>query len=170
MTITSSKAGLSAPWYSIQRMVSYSVGQSAQVLVSELDESNYQITVTAMKESTAVGLASTLKPKQVLGNVTVSIVVKDLGGVSYSPPTKTQNVAEQIESLKMALVNNPIVYGIEEFNGKAAICCTPTIIQYWNDNMANPQSFTSMMAADAFKTLFLDNFAVYTLGKTIGNF
>lgn len=166
---SNSKTGLSAPWYQMQRMVSYSIGQSGQVLVSELDGS-YQITVTTIKEATAAALAATLKPKQMFGSITVTLVVKDLAGKTYVPPSSPLNNIELIDTLKTALVNNPLVFGIENFKGNAAICCTPTVIQFWNDNLANPQSFTSMMADAVFKTIFLENIAVYTLGKTIGNF
>lgn len=49
--------GLSAPWYSLQRTISYTIGQSAQVMVSTLDENTYQVEVITVLEDTAKGIA-----------------------------------------------------------------------------------------------------------------
>lgn len=164
---------LSAPWYTLQRALSYSIGQSRQVLVSELDETNYQITVTASNEEAATALADTLKSKQQVSDVNVSIVVKDISGNTYTP-RQPLSIDEIIELLNRALANNSMVFNIEKYIGtdseeKAAIVCTPTVIQFWNDNVSNPYGFTSMLAEDAFKQVFLDDIYVYTLGKKVAN-
>jgi len=161
---------ISPPWYTLQRVVSFSIGQSGQVMVSELEgsDADYQIMVITLKEATAQALANTLKLRHEIGNITVTIVVKDLSGKTYEHTPHSNE--GRIDLLKEALVNNPLVFGIEEFKRNAAICCTPTVIQFWNDNIANPYSFTSMMSEDAFREVFLDDISVYTLGKKIGNF
>lgn len=163
---------LSPPWYTLQRVVSFSIGQSGQVLVSELEGSgtNYQITVTTLKEATAEALANTLKLKHEIGNINVNIVVKDLAGNTYKPSIPNIDTIKLIDLLKTALVNNPLVFDIEELEGNAAICSTPTVVQFWNDNNANPYSFTSMLSEVAFREVFLDGIIVYTLGRKIGNF
>ena len=160
---------LSAPWYQLQRVISYSIGQSAQVTVSQLDN-NYQMTVTTQLEATATALANTIKTKHELGNITVEITVKDIAGNTYLPVEGPMSTADLIDNLKRALVNNPLVFAIEEFGGKAAIDCMAEVVQFFNDDISNPSKFTSMMAADAFRQVFIDDVVVYTLGKAIGNF
>ncbi|MFA8432941.1 MAG: hypothetical protein ACEPOZ_00340 [Marinifilaceae bacterium] len=164
------KVGLSAPWYSLQRILAYSIGQSGQVIVSELNSESYEIQVTAAKSNTAKALAETLQLQQELGNITVNIVVKDLQGNTYVPNEKQNQSSYLVDALKEALVNNPLVFGVEEVNGEPTVCCTPTVIQFWNDDLSNPYGFTSFMADQAFQRVLKPIVKVYTLGKNIGNF
>lgn len=161
---------LSAPWYSLQRKIAFTIGQSAEVIVSQLDTKNYQVTVTAVSEDIAKALASTLQLEHELGNITVTILVKDMNGNSWVPNEKENKANYLKDYLKVALVNNPLVFAIQEFKSAPAICCTPNIVQYYNDDISNPYSFTSMLAADAFRAVFKNEIEVYTIGREIGNF
>lgn len=161
---------ISAPWYGIQRMLSYTIGGSGQVLVSPYDLNKDQIIVTALLEDTAKALASTLKLNHSIGNVTVNILVMDINGNTWTPNEEEGTSDFMIKNLETALVNNPSVYEIQKFRNQAAICCTPSVVQFYNDDTSNPDAFSSMLSSNAFQEVFRDEIEVYTLGKKIGNF
>ncbi|MCT4603937.1 MAG: hypothetical protein N4A59_13685 [Marinifilum sp.] len=161
---------LSAPWYTLQRKIAFTIGQSAEIMVSQLDTKNYQVIVTAAYENTAKALASTLQLKHEIGNITVNILVKDINGNSWVPNEKENTTNYLKDYLKAALVNNPLVFSVQEFKSAAAICCTPNVVQFYNDDVSNPYSFTSMLAADAFREVFRNEIEIYTIGREIGNF
>lgn len=167
---TNENVGLSAPWYEFQRILAYTIGQSGEVSVSQIDTSNYQITVTAILEDTAKALASTLQLEVEMGNITITLAVVDGNGKRWVPNPEPMNNSYLTDYLKDALTNNPLVFEISEFNSQVAICCTPNIIQFWNDDLSNPYGCTSMLASEGFRRIFKKEISVYTLGKNIGNF
>ncbi|MCG8410948.1 MAG: hypothetical protein MI739_06670 [Bacteroidales bacterium] len=164
----SEKLNLSPPWYQLQRIFSFSVGQSGMVTVSELNDRN-QITITAQTEEVAKSLASTLKLEHKISRTTVQVIVKDMQGNTWQPNPNENSPDYLIAYLKVALINNPLVNSVEKYNNKAMIICEPTVVQFWNDNISCPDSFTSMKAATAFKAVFKDQIQSCTRGKRIGN-
>ncbi|WP_421919556.1 hypothetical protein [Marinifilum sp.] len=164
----SPKATLSAPWYTIQRILAYTIGQSATTIVSELDPKNYQIKVIALSEDIAKCIANTIRLTHQMGNITVNILVYDTAGNIWVP-NDNNNVDFLLNNLRIALMNNPMVYSVSEFNSYAAICCVPQVVQFYNDDLGNPDEFTSMLAAEAFRRVFKKDIITYTLGKEIGN-
>ncbi|MEO1515191.1 MAG: hypothetical protein AAFV95_09255 [Bacteroidota bacterium] len=164
--------GLSAPWYTVQRTVSFTIGQSAQIMVSQLVEQpsgEYVLTITSQMSTTAQALANTVKSEFALGNITVKVVFQDSSGTTFEPETGI-SIDQRVVFLKEALVNNPAVFSVGIFNEKAAVSCMPIVVQFYNDDLSNPNQFTSMKCSDAFQNVMMEEIICYTQAPQIGNF
>ncbi|NOU50356.1 hypothetical protein HG263_07345 [Pseudoalteromonas sp. JBTF-M23] len=171
--MTSKTFGLSSPVYEFQRVLSYTLGQSSNVIVSELYNEN-EIDVVALSSNTAKAIAQVIKLEQNIGNLNIKIWVKDIKGETYEPNQTDFNTELLIENAREALINNPIIQSvtaIDDLSGNeiAGVSVVPTTIQFWNDNIANPSSFTTLLASDGFERVLNDQFKVFNQGKEIGN-
>jgi hypothetical protein len=166
--------GLSSPVYQFQRVLAYTLGQSASMIVSDLDSSTNTVNVIASSTAAAQALAQIVKPEQSFGNLKVAIAVKDINGNTYQPTQSNSTTDMLVESAKTALINNPLIFDVRsvtDFSGKlvAGISVVPTAIQFWNDNLANPSSFTTLLAENGFDQVLVEQFKVFSEGKHIGN-
>ncbi|MEJ2765149.1 hypothetical protein VV869_14410 [Photobacterium sp. MCCC 1A19761] len=171
--MSNSIVGLSSPVYQFQRTLAYTLGQSANVLVSKLDDQN-SVNVVAATSDMAKAIAQVIKLEQQLGSFNVKVWVKDLDGNTYEPEQGDLGTELFVELARIALVNNPLIQSVStiiDFSGNKVpgIAVVPTAIQFWNDNLANPSSFTTLLASDGFEQVLRESFKVYNQGKDIGN-
>jgi len=161
------------PWYLLQRSLSFSVGQSGMVGVSEVDETQagpMVITIMAMRSSVAQGLADILTLEYEYGSKAVHLHIKDMNGHHYKPKS-----GPTLEALKSALVNNPLVFELKEYGelvGKSNyVGCAPSVVQFYAGNTLDPsRQWGSYLAADVFDRLLVDGVKIYTVGKDNGTF
>ncbi|UXI02953.1 hypothetical protein [Photobacterium sp. TY1-4] len=173
MMMSSSIAGLSSPVYQYQRTLAYTLGQSANVLVSKVDHQQ-AVNVVAATSDMAKAIAQVIKLELQLGSFKVKVRVKDLDGNTYEPEQGDLGTELFVELARIALVNNPLIQSVStiiDFSGNKVpgIAVVPTAIQFWNDNLANPSSFTTLLASDGFELVLREAFNVYNQGKDIGN-
>lgn len=150
------KVRLSPPWITFQRTLSFTIGQSTQVMVSELsgDGPEYRVKVVTFDRETAQALANVVESTKDLGNIKVIVEIFDIDGNKYPPTERTPS----LQDLKRATFNNPLVYDVAE----RTIGCQPKVVQFWNDDISNPQGFTSKLAAEAFKEVVVSVVDTYT--------
>jgi len=171
--MSKSTVGLSSPVYQFQRILSFTLGQSSNVIVSKLNNENL-IDVIALSFDTAKAIAQVIKLEQEIGNLRIKIRVKDIDGNTYEANQSNQSVNLLVEYGQMALINNPLIQSVKSVNdlsGKAVagVSVVPTAIQFFNDDISNPSSFTTLLASDGFEQILTDQFKVYNQAKEIGN-
>ncbi len=171
--MSNSTVGLSSPVYQLQRTLSFTLGQSSNVIVSKLSNDD-SIDVIALSSDTAKAIAEVIKLEHKIGNFNVKIWVKDIDGNTYEPNQSGQSAELLVEQAQIALINNPLIQSVKlinDFSGQrvAGVAVVPTAIQFWNDNAGNPSSFTTLLASDGFQQILSDQFKVYNQGKEIGN-
>ncbi|UTV29621.1 hypothetical protein [Photobacterium atrarenae] len=163
----------SSPVYQFQRTLAYTLGQSANVMVSKLDDQN-SVEVIAATSDLAKAISQVIKLDQQLGDINLKVMVKDLDGNTYEPDQGNLGTELFVELARLALINNPLIQSVvpvHEFSGKKVpgVAVLPTTIQFWNDNLENPSLFTTLLASDGFELVLREEFKVYNQGKDIGN-
>lgn len=155
-TQTSQLPQLSAPWFSLQRQLTYTIGAFGGVAVSPLVPKgpDFTITITAMNSAMANGLVNILTLNYNFGPFVELIVVDNTGkrAVPYSGPITTEMLEGWLEA---GLTGNSYYYGVRQFGHPGTPLSTylimaPQIIQYYNDNYSDPQAFVHYVAQDAF--------------------
>lgn len=163
---------LSPPQYGLQRRLSFTVGAAGGVSVSPVTEvpGGNQITISAWSAQVAEGLVNTLRLDYNFGGIRVKIVVRDADGRVH---VASANPAPgQLEGwLRAAFVGNPLVYGVSRVDAeRVGLVCMPAVVQFWNDDISTPTSYTVDTAANTFAAVVRQlGVLVYTVAPTLGN-
>jgi hypothetical protein len=150
--------GLSPPWYTFASEMKATIGATPGVHVSDLKanpDGSYTLDITAKSFLKAVEVASIVKPTADFGGTTVTVVVSDKNGDVVNPIVPTS--VYQVEKLyNGALKGNDLYAGVKAkplFPNAPVVVFpifTPTVVQFYNDNLADYYSNANLVAADAF--------------------
>lgn len=150
---------ISPPQYSLQRELAASVGASPFVQVGEVYTSGGRelVDITVSIESVARGLAFILKREHNFGGIMVEIRVLDPRGAVVSVDDAALPGHTPVETAEAyfrdALLENPLVVGIGPrpmVFGDFVVEVRPEILQFWDDNLADPGGLSHMIAASVF--------------------
>lgn len=168
---------LSPPQYGLQRRLAFTVGAAGGVSVSPVHDipGGHEIVVSAWSPETAEGLVNVLQLAHDFGGIRVRIRVVDGSGRAHTPAGSA--TAAQVEAwLRAAFTGNPLVYGVTRVElARLGLVCMPSIVQFWNDDISTPTSFTIDTAANTFAAVVRAAFVggptvqVYTVAPTLGN-
>lgn len=141
---------LSPPWYTFATQVKVTFGADPIVSVGPLVP-GYSLTVTVDNEAKATAIASILTTSKSFGNVNVAVNVVCNGNFVPSVPLDASSVEQVIFT---ALNGNPLYSGIVSRSGfriRTFVLFKPVVLQYFNDNFADPFGKQNMVAADVWK-------------------
>jgi len=151
---------LSPPQYTLQRTLKGSIGANPLVSVGDVQEVGdaYLVDVSSPTPEVARGLAFILNQEYDFGGIRLSIRVLDGEGTPVEVPdipATDDPVAESKSHVEAALADNPLFVAIIDsgFFFTYAIDIRPAIVQFWNDDLSDPRGNTSLIAADAFRTV-----------------
>ena len=154
---------LSPPWYSLQRELANSFGAGPWVEVGELNDMGdyYLIYVIGRIHPVAEGLAFVLPEEYIIGNIRVLLVVLYADGTevneAFDPGPDPRATARR--HFFWAMFGNPYfssaVWGGDE---PLRMECTPDIIQFWNDDISDPNGYVHHVAADVFNGLIEETY------------
>lgn len=150
--------GLSPPVYTLRSELNVTVGRTPGVAVgpvTQVSEGVYAINVTVQSRPRAVALASVLAPTIAFGNESVRVNVIGPGGNRVAPvvPTSPQQAAAQ-ETTAFAgnrLFKNAVVAQASPLSPPSVFpVFQPTVVQFYDDNLADLSRNTNLVAAQAF--------------------
>lgn len=163
MLLMSPVFALSPPWSTLQQKIKVTFGNNPNVVVGELQsiaEGQYAIDIQCKTIKTAEGLAFTLKQQFKMGNVIVFVNIFDPEGNKISPPL-TQASAT-LEETQKYLVQG--LRGNKNFTS-SFISTSPSslvqietrarVLQFWNDNLSDPNGYAHGIAAEMFNSLLV---------------
>ena len=149
---------VSPPWYRQQRLLKASVGASPFVAVGEVAEvtGGYRVDVACASAEVARGVAFLLPAEYVFGNVRLAVRVLDDHGTTVTVDESTiggEPVAASRELLRSALKANLLFdsFASGPFTS-LAVLARPEVVQFWNDNLADPHGNESLLASEAFRS------------------
>ena len=167
--------GLSPPWYTLLSEVYYTFGVAGDVRVESLRDENDS---TALKEIIIVtenrtrgeALSSLINPTFQFGNITVNVSVQNSQGQRY--PAIVIDSRATLEGIFVsALGGNPLFVEakstLHSFHGDVlGVAFTKSVIQFYQDNLAELYSNYNGLAVDVFKKLL--NPSILAFGTPIG--
>jgi hypothetical protein len=163
--VATSAFGLSAPWYTLQRQINATIGDSPYVKVGEVQGAGNRLAIKLKCKDARIaqGLAFTLKPQFSFGGVLVDIIVRGPDGVPVRPPAipAQTSVTDTRRYLRMALWGNrnivSITTGSSWMAGPLVLVETRArVVQFWNDDLSDPNGYVHEVAAEAFDGLLAD--------------
>lgn len=149
-------AAVSPPQYRQQRIIRGSVGASPLVSVGEVVETSgtYRVDVTCASLDVARGVSFLLRKDYDFGGLILKVRVLDEGGtpVEVDESGITGDPVEASRDLLAdALDGNPLFDSFSAgFFTPLAVLARPEVVQFWNDNLADPHGNESLLAAAAF--------------------
>lgn len=150
---------LSSPWVTYYHELSafFKEDKEIHVLYDE-DENLIQLFVDS--DTKAQALAKILPTEKVFGNVTLRIDVVPPNGC------RTTAIADDASVYKYAFMGNPALEDIKLVRGVFAhdivyILFAKTVVQYWNDNLADYNGVCSTLYQDIARDIFVENEGVY---------
>ncbi len=163
----------SEPRIYLQRVLSYTLGQSANVIVTEIEDDN-RISVIAANQTIAQSLSVVIKHHHELDGESIDILISDIQGNVYQKPTISLFPESYIKHALIALKNNPLIHGVnmtydESGSRSPAVLICPTTIQFWNNNLQHPSRYNTLLASTGFELVLSDKLQVFSQGKQIGN-
>ena len=163
---------ISPPQYELQRKLAASVGASPFVEVGQVHEvdDSYLIDITTSYESTARGLSFILTREYDFGGIRVTVRVLDQHGVVTSVddaalPGQTP-VETAVAYFHDALLQNPLVASFgpgSMFVGDFSVEVRPEILQFWNDDIGDPNGLSHLLAATVFRDVARPSFIAGTV-------
>ncbi|MGL4344812.1 MAG: hypothetical protein ACRCTE_06425 [Cellulosilyticaceae bacterium] len=172
---------LSPPWYEFRNKVYYTIGCTPGVTVSDLisvDASNYNLNITVSSCTTQASALRAILPQKVSfggTNVNIHVFYMDL---EISMPTTTPTTPADVAQLFCnALYNNPYFKGLvlttgvipdtqRAIVGDVVLIITPSVIQFYDDNLADLCSNFNGLATDVFKSVITTLFGTITVGTS----
>ena len=151
---------LSPPWYSFRNELNDTVGKTPGVVVSPLvqdSDNQYEVEVSTKSNGRGLALASVLSLTVNFGGVTVQVHVVKPNGMSYTPVTPA--TAHQLGALEEAALSGNkmfkevVVQQSSPFGAAEDVypVFTKSVVQYYNDNIADLYNNQNSVAADAFR-------------------
>lgn len=147
---------VSPPQYRQQRLIRASVGANPFVAVGEVVEvsGSYRVDVTCASLDVARGVSFLLKKEYDFGGLRLTVRVLDEHGAVADVDESSiggDPVVASRELLRTALAANPLFDSFA--SGPFAplvVLVRPEVVQFWNDNLADPAGNESLLAAEAF--------------------
>lgn len=139
---------LSSPWVTYYRQVQAMFKKDPQVHVT-LDDANYAVKVYVDDQDKADAIASILDPEVDLGNIKLKIIVV--------PADRTAMATSNLPLFERAFKNNPALSyttEITELFDINYVVFANEVVQYFNDNIADPHGLTSTLYADIAYVIF----------------
>ncbi len=167
-SINSEQPKLSPPWYLLYRDIKSTIGADSFVYVQDLskeDEFSYLLNIFVEHPEKAQALATVLLDQYDCGNIKVTIRVMDIKGNIYYPQeicgVNTKNQLKEI--LDKAFASNDLYYGVEDGERMGtiwAVIIAKTVIQYYNDNLADLYANNNEVAGEIFKRILRMNYGI----------
>ena len=170
---------MSPPWWTVHHKITYSIGTDPTVHVLPLREegTNMYIDVVCTDPEEAYPMASLLKPKYELGNITVFVQVLDSSGTIIKPewPVGCKPPDCLYMVVTKALKNNPLFVQalIPKFppdwptppHTDVVAVIKKAVIQFWNDDLSDYYGNFNGVAEDVFKEVTRE---IYPDKSTLG--
>ncbi|KAA0252489.1 MAG: hypothetical protein EDX89_18110 [Acidobacteria bacterium] len=157
-------SAVSPPQYRQQRVIRGSVGASPLVSVGEVVETSgaYRVDVACASLEVARGVSFLLRKDYDFGGLVLRVRVLDERGnvveVDESGITGDPVEASR-EYLSAALDGNPLFDSLSAgFFAPVTVLVRPEVVQFWNDNLADPHGNESLLAAEAFAECARESF------------
>lgn len=163
MLLMSPAFALSPPWYTLQQKIKVTFGDNPKVVVGELQsiaEGQYAIDIQCKHIKTAMGLAFALKQRFKMGNVIVFINILDPDGNKVDSPVAqaSATLEETQQYLMQGLQGNKNItssfISINPFT-VVRIETRARVLQFWNDDTSDPNSYAHGVAAGMFNSLLV---------------
>jgi hypothetical protein len=165
-------AGLSPPWYTLHHKITHSIGADPTIHVLPLREegSKCYIDVLCTDIEEAYPLASLLRPRYDLGNITVFVQVLDPSRKPIKPewPTGCEPTDCLYLVVTKALKNNPLfVQAIKPVfppgippppHSDVVAVIKKVVIQFWNDDLSDFYGNFNGVAENVFKEVILEEY------------
>ncbi len=156
---------ISPPQYRQQRIIKASVGASPFVNVGDVVEVSgaYRVDVTCARPEVARGVSFLLRKEYNFGGLKLTLRVLDEKGavVETDESSITGDPVEASRALlRDALGANPLfdsVTGVDVF-APLVVLVRPEVVQFWNDNLADPNGSETMLASEAFSACARETF------------
>jgi hypothetical protein len=150
---------LSPPWYTLRNEIAASVGNDPTVIVGKLNTTHlpYIVPVQASTLEQAAALAVLLRPKFVMGNITVEVQITDKAGdIPIALPAETP---EQLAALvhtafqqngwfRQVVVSSPTPHRAAVYPVFAA-----GVIQFYNDDLSDLYRNYNNVVATVFRNV-----------------
>lgn len=166
--LTAVSAGaISPPQYELQRKLAASVGACPFVKVGEVREiaGENVIDIVVSEEPIARGLGFILKRDYNFGGIKVTVQVLDGQGAIVAVDDAALPGQDPIDTTRShflaALLHNPLVVGLGPrpmLVGDFSIDVKPEVLQFWNDNLADPRGLSNLVAATTFQDVVRPDF------------
>lgn len=155
---------VSPPQYRQQRVLEASVGASPFVSVGEVVQTpdTYRVDVTCASLDVARGVSFLLRKQYDFGGLVLHVRVLDEHGAPVEVDESGipgDPVEASRELLSDALEGNPLFDSISAgFLAPVTVLVRPEVVQFWNDNLADPHGNESLLAAEAFSGCARESF------------
>ncbi len=167
--VASSAFAMSPPWYTLQRQMKSTFGDSPWVKVGELrehSEGRYSIHVKCRDVRVAQGVAFALKPRYTPGGIPVDIVVRGPDGARVRAPIAPERATlrETQLMLRLALWGNHQILGTAirpmwPGESRVLVETRARVVQFFNDDISDPNGYLHAVAAPMFDELLADGVA-----------
>lgn len=152
---------LSPPWYTFRNQIRYTYGMSPIITVNELVQTNssYVLSINSCSEGVAFAVRQVLPLERTFGNIIVLIKVFGPNG-SEIPIANEAYTPESLAKLFCtALSYNPLFMGVIPFEynpempfmKSAYMVITPTVVQFFNDDLSDLCSNYTEVASKVFE-------------------
>lgn len=160
---------LSPPQYSLYRQITNTIGADTCIDVERPYQENEQwyIDVHVCNTLKAQVLAAIMTPDYDFGGIKVQVRIFNPEEELVPPPVILEGDLETVKELfEIALNDNPYFVEVLEVTDKPAtvpwgdliLVFTPAVIQYWNDNLADPFGYVHFVAQDLFANVLILDF------------
>ena len=156
-----SEVKLTPPWYTFRNKIRYTYGMSPLVTVNELvgAGSYYVLSINSRSASVAFALRQVLPLERSFGNIKVVVRVFGPNGSEISIVNKSYTPKSLAKLFCTALASNPLFIGAIPFKydpkfpfvKSVYLVITPTVIQFFNDDISDLCSNYNEVAAKVFQ-------------------
>lgn len=158
-----SEVKLTPPWYTFRNQIRYTYGMSPFITVNELVqvEKYYVLSITSCSEAVAYALRQVLPLEKIFGNLTVLVKVFGPTGSEIFISDESYTPQSLAKLFCTALSYNPLFVGAIPFEydpnlpfmKSVYIVITPTVIQFFNDDLSDLCSNYNEVAAKVFQEI-----------------
>jgi hypothetical protein len=151
----SSAHALMPPWYYFQKEMAATVGADPCAVVSDLTVlgTGYELDIHVCDASKAAALSTIVSQTKGFGNSAVQVRVLGPDGQVVAPGTLPSTGPEANAVISTALTGNCYFVGTPAGTPFYAVYAefAKTVVQFWADNIADPNGNVTFVAAAAFK-------------------
>lgn len=142
---------LSSPWETIHHMLAAIFADDEEIQVGDIDESNYTMTITVYNDEKFKALSRRLRQQYELGNITLTIILLDA-----VDDAADKSSAKDLETIFAGNKFFSKVESVRDFMGFEHNYClfSREILQYYNDNITDPNGFESKLMQDVAGQIF----------------
>lgn len=165
---------LSPPWFTLQKMFANTFGCDPAVTIGELDTSKnpYVLPIVVNDEKKGMALRTIIPANFPMGNINVITIVKNCNGISWQG-IDIENEKQLVEVIKAAFTGNPLFVAAiprvlpPDFQ-QVGLIITKTVVQFFNDNLADFYSNFNGVAADVIAGLIHMTYVKNTVSIVMG--